>query len=60
MSSLGMKSVQFDGCAFDFEIDGKRPKRQWVVKTTNDRIGKELESRSVAMGRVLTINLKEL
>ena len=51
MSSLGMKSVQFDGCTFDFEIDGKRPKRQWVVKTTNNRIGKELESKKCRHGK---------
>ena len=41
MDSLGMKSVQFDGCAFDLELDGKRPKRQWIVQTTNERLVKE-------------------
>eukprot|EP00435_Cladocopium_sp_Y103_P071759 s497_g38.t1 len=45
MSSLGMKTVQFDGCSFDLEIDGKKPKRKWIVKTTNDRIIRELESK---------------
>lgn len=48
MSFLGMKSVQFDGCAFDLKIDGKR---QWVVKTTNDRIGKEFESKKCRHGK---------
>ena len=45
MSSLGIKSVQFDGCAFDLETNVKRPGRQWNVKTTDDRILKELESK---------------
>ena len=45
MNSLGMKSVQFDGCAFDLELDGKRPKRQWIVQTTNERLVKELETK---------------
>ena len=43
--SLGMKSVQFDGCAFDLEVDGKRPKRQWIVQTTNERLRNELMSK---------------
>jgi len=45
MSSLGMKAVQFDGCAFDLFVDGKKPRSQWIVHTTNDRIIKELSSK---------------
>ena len=45
MQSLGMKEVQFDGCAFDLTIDGKKPRRQWKVQTTNDRIIRELSSK---------------
>lgn len=37
IDSLGMKGVQFDGCVFDLAFDGKKPKRQWAVQTTNDR-----------------------
>lgn len=45
IDSLGMKGVQFDGCVFDLEFDGKKPKRQWVVQTTNDRLLNELASK---------------
>ena len=45
MESLGMKSVDFDGCAFGLEINGKRPRRQWTVKSTNDRMIRELQSK---------------
>ena len=44
VDSLGMKSVQFDG-AFNLEIDGKCPKRQWIVQTTKEKLRKELESK---------------
>ena len=45
IEGLGMKPVQFDGCAFGLEIDGKHPKRPWKVQTTNEKLLKELQSR---------------
>ena len=45
IQALGMQSVRFDGCAFDLEINGKLPRRQWIVQTTNERLRKELMSK---------------
>ena len=36
MDSLGMKSVQIDGCAFDLELDGKHPKTS--VECSNEKL----------------------
>ena len=48
IQALGMQSVRFDGCAFDLEINGKLPRRQWIVQTTNERLRKELMSKQCA------------
>lgn len=42
MESLGMMSVDVDGCAFDLVIDGKRPLRPWTLKTASERLMKNL------------------
>ena len=42
IESLGMMSVDVDGCAFDLVIDGKRPLRPWTIKTTSERLLKNL------------------
>ena len=42
---LGMESVDIDGCAFDLEIDGKRPLKPWTIKTTSKRLAQNLSSR---------------
>ena len=42
---LGMESVDIDGCAFDLEIDGKRPLKPWTIKTTSKRLAQNLAPR---------------
>lgn len=42
IESLGMMSVDVDGCAFDLVSDGKRPLRPWTIKTTSERLLKNL------------------
>jgi hypothetical protein len=45
LDMLDLKPVNVDGCAFGLEINGKYPRRPWLIQTSNERLRKELSSK---------------